>query len=135
MLRKFMFATVGLGALGLAAASSGSAQAAGAHLSPTLRNLPIESNLIEVQSKPKAKVAPRRAAPRHVAPPRAAPRHVAPRHVAPRYRWARDRRHRYYGAFFAVPFGFGLYATHYCYDWRFGPGGWGYYWNYFRCPL
>ena len=50
-------------------------------------------------------------------------------------RWSRDPRHRYYGAFFAVPFGYALYAGNSCYDWRFGPRGWGYYWNYYRCPL
>lgn len=50
-------------------------------------------------------------------------------------RWSRDRRHRYYGGFFAVPFGFALYAGNPCYDWRLGPSGWGYYWNYRRCPL
>lgn len=50
-------------------------------------------------------------------------------------RWSRDRRHRFYGAFFAVPLGFALYAGNPCYDWSFGPHGWGYYWNYYRCPL
>ena len=50
-------------------------------------------------------------------------------------RWSRDRRHRYYGAFFGVPFGYALYAGNSCYDWRVGPRGWGYYWNYYRCPL
>ncbi len=59
---------------------------------------------------------------------------AAPRRST-RYRWSRDRRHRFHGAYFAVPFGFAIYANHYCYDWRDGSRGLGYYWNYERCPL
>jgi hypothetical protein len=100
-----------------------------------------QSHIVQAQARPRAKaaprsVAPRRAAPRRVAPVRrVAPRRASPRRPAPVYRWTRDRRHRFYGTFFAVPFGFALYAAHPCYDWRFGRQGWGYYWNYRRCPL
>ena len=94
------------------------------------------------RASPTRKAAPRRAsptrkaAPRRVSPTRkAAPRRTAPRRSARTYRWSRDRRHRFYGSYFSVPFGFALYASHYCYDWEYGPRGWGYYWNYDRCPL
>lgn len=50
--------------------------------------------------------------------------------------WSRDRRHRFFGAFLlGVPFGYAAIAAHPCYDWTYGPYGWGYYWNYYRCPV
>lgn len=58
---------------------------------------------------------------------------VAPRKVPNDVRWVHG--HRYYGAYFIVPFGASIYANHYCYDWFFGPYGQGYYWNYDRCPI
>ncbi len=50
-------------------------------------------------------------------------------------RWSRDHRHRFYGSYFIVPFGYGLYASNSCYDWEYGPHGWGYYWDYAECPV
>jgi hypothetical protein len=50
-------------------------------------------------------------------------------------RWSRDRRYRYYGPYFIIPFDYWLYDDHPCYDWRYGSRGWGFYWNYARCPL
>jgi hypothetical protein len=115
--------------------ASPSRQVAPRRASPTRRAAPRRAS-------PTRKAAPRRAGPtRRAAPRRASPtRRAAPRRTAPRrsartYRWSRDRRHRFYGSYFAVPFGFALYANHYCYDWVYGPRGWGYYWNYRRCPL
>jgi hypothetical protein len=155
---KKLISAAALGLLGLAAANFGSAQAAVRNLGTAVLTHPGDSYLVEVQARtsgesarrsaaprrasPSRQVAPRRASPARKAAPRrasptrkAAPRRTAPRRSARTYRWSRDRRHRFYGSYFAVPFGFALYANHYCYDWVYGPRGWGYYWNYRRCPL
>jgi hypothetical protein len=157
MVKKSISAAA-IGLLGLAAANFGSAQAAVTNLGTAVLVHSGESDLIEVQASTSGRAAPRSAAPRRASPSRqvaprrasptrkAAPRRVSPtRKAAPRriargrsartYRWSRDRRHRFYGSYFAVPFGFALYANHYCYDWVYGSRGWGYYWNYDRCPL
>jgi hypothetical protein len=157
MVKKFISAAA-IGLLGLAAANFGSAQAAVRNLGAAVLAQPGDTNVIEAQARTSGKAAPRSAAPRRASPsqraaprrasptrraaPRraspirkAAPRRVAPRRTARTYRWSRDRRHRFYGSYFAVPFGFALYANHYCYDWVYGSRGWGYYWNYDRCPL
>jgi hypothetical protein len=65
------------------------------------------------------------------------PRTVAggPRRPHGPVRWSRDHRHRFYGSYFIVPFGYGLYASNSCYDWEYGPHGWGYYWDYAECPV
>lgn len=55
--------------------------------------------------------------------------------AVPRRSYRKRGRHRFHEPVFIVPFGYGHYATHPCYDWRLGPRGWGYYWNYWRCPL
>ena len=57
------------------------------------------------------------------------------RHPNGPVRWSRDHRHRYYGPYFIVPFGYELYAGNSCYDWAYGPHGWGYYWDYWTCPV
>lgn len=57
------------------------------------------------------------------------------RHPNGPVRWSRDHRHRYYGPYFIVPFGYDLYAGNSCYDWEHGPHGWGYYWDYWTCPV
>jgi len=50
--------------------------------------------------------------------------------------WSRDHRHRFFGAFLiGVPFGYAAVASHPCYEWFYGPQGWGYYWDYGRCPV
>ena len=50
--------------------------------------------------------------------------------------WDRHHKHRFFGAFLiGVPFGYAAVSTHPCYDWIYGPQGWGYYWNYDRCPV
>jgi hypothetical protein len=50
--------------------------------------------------------------------------------------WSRDHRHRFFGAFLiGVPFGYAAVSSHPCYDWFYGPQGWGYYWSYDRCPV
>ncbi|MFN3746561.1 MAG: hypothetical protein ACK4TL_17810 [Hyphomicrobiaceae bacterium] len=148
MLKKLIPAAA-VGALALAAAF-GSAEAAATKLvapASSAEILPIQvrsdgSGTPRARSStPRSSGPSRSAAPRRASPaPRAAPRRAAPRHAAPRrttrpYRWTRDRRYRYYGPYFIVPFGYWLYDEHYCYDWRYGPRGWGYYWNYRRCPL
>jgi hypothetical protein len=44
--------------------------------------------------------------------------------------------HVFFGGFLVgVPFGYAAVTGHPCYDWTFGPNGWGYYWNYYRCPV
>jgi hypothetical protein len=44
--------------------------------------------------------------------------------------------HVFFGAFLlGVPYGYATVASHPCYDWTFGPNGWGYYWNHYRCPV
>jgi hypothetical protein len=49
--------------------------------------------------------------------------------------WDRHHKHRFFGAFLiGVPFGYYVVASNPCYDWIYGPQGWGYYWNYDRCP-
>jgi hypothetical protein len=49
--------------------------------------------------------------------------------------WDRHHKHRFFGAFLiGVPFGYYTIASNPCYDWIYGPQGWGYYWNYDRCP-
>ncbi len=65
------------------------------------------------------------------------PRTVAgnPRRPNGPVRWSRDHRHRFYGPYFIVPFGYGLYAGNSCYDWEYGSHGWGYYWDYAECPV
>ena len=186
MLSKLLVAVLGAGALGLAIAPSG--HAAGTHLGPGLLAVPLESEVIQVQSPSGSagpgrvgpgrvgpgrvgpgragpgragpgsagpgrvgpgRAAPGRVGPGRVGPGRAGPGRVGPGRVGPGrvgpgraspgrpgvWRWSRDRRHRFYGAFFGVPFGTALYGSHYCYDWRAGPRGWGYYWNYGRCPI
>ena len=144
---KKLISAAAIGALALAAATFGSAQAAVTNLGTAILAVPAESQLVQAQAKRSGKAgrrsaAPRRASPSRKAAPRrasptrkAAPRRVAPRRSAQTYRWSRDRRHRFYGPYFAVPLGFTLYATHPCYDWVYGSRGWGYYWNYTRCPL
>jgi hypothetical protein len=50
--------------------------------------------------------------------------------------WDRHHKHRFFGAFLiGVPFGYATVSDHPCYDWIYGPQGWGYYWNYDRCPV
>jgi hypothetical protein len=50
--------------------------------------------------------------------------------------WDRHHKHRFFGAFLiGVPFGYYVVASNPCYDWIYGPQGWGYYWNYDRCPV
>jgi hypothetical protein len=50
--------------------------------------------------------------------------------------WDRHHRHRFFGAFLVgIPLGYAAISTHPCYDWVYGPYGWGYYWNYDRCPV
>jgi len=50
--------------------------------------------------------------------------------------WDRRHRHRFFGAFLVgIPFGYAAISAHPCYDWIYGPQGWGYYWNYDRCPV
>jgi hypothetical protein len=50
--------------------------------------------------------------------------------------WSRDHKHKFFGTFLiGVPFGYAAIETHPCYDWVYGPQGWGYYWNYARCPV
>jgi hypothetical protein len=50
--------------------------------------------------------------------------------------WSRDHRHAFYGAILlGVPFGYAMVESNPCYDWNYGPSGWGYYWNYYRCPV
>ncbi len=145
MLKKLISAAA-IGVLGLAAATFGSAQAAVTNLGTGALALPADPLVIQTQAKggktARRSAAPRRASPRRQAAPRrasttrkAVPRRAAPHRSARAYRWSRDRRYRFYGPFFAVPLGFSLYATHPCYDWGFGPSGWGYYWNEARCPL
>jgi hypothetical protein len=42
----------------------------------------------------------------------------------------------FFGGFLVgVPYGYATVAGHPCYDWRLGPSGPGYYWNYYRCPV
>jgi hypothetical protein len=146
---KFISAAA-IGIVGLAAAAFESAQAGMISLGAATHA--AQSHVIQVQTSKRGNAARRSAAPRQASPSRrvaprrssssrkAAPRLATPRKAAPRrdsrrYRWSRDRRHRFYGPYFAVPWGFTLYATHPCYDWRYGSRGWGYYWNYARCPL
>jgi hypothetical protein len=59
------------------------------------------------------------------------------RHVSLKHRgWDRHHKHRFFGAFLiGVPFGYSVVAANPCYDWIYGPQGWGYYWNYDRCPV
>jgi hypothetical protein len=50
--------------------------------------------------------------------------------------WDRHHKHRFFGAFLiGVPFGYAAISANPCYDWVYGPQGWGYYWNYDRCPV
>jgi hypothetical protein len=50
--------------------------------------------------------------------------------------WDRHHKHRFFGVFLVgVPYGYYAVADHPCYDWVYGPQGWGYYWNYDRCPV
>jgi hypothetical protein len=50
--------------------------------------------------------------------------------------WDRHHHHRFYGAFLiGVPFGYTAISANPCYDWIYGPQGWGYYWNYDTCPV
>jgi len=50
--------------------------------------------------------------------------------------WDRHHKHRFFGAFLiGVPFGYATISAHPCYDWIYGPQGWGYYWSYDRCPV
>jgi hypothetical protein len=50
--------------------------------------------------------------------------------------WDRHHKHRFFGAFLiGVPFGYAAVSAHPCYDWLYGPQGWGYYWSYDRCPV
>lgn len=119
-----------LGMLGLTAVAFGPAQANVRNLANTVGILPLEENVIQAKASKRVKAGPRRTGPRRAHPGRRA----IPRRAVPR-RLKRHRRHRFHGPVFIVPFGYSLYATHPCYDWRFGPRGWGYYWNYWRCPL
>lgn len=50
--------------------------------------------------------------------------------------WDRHHKHRFFGAFLiGVPYGYYAISGNPCYDWFYGPEGWGYYWNYDRCPV
>jgi hypothetical protein len=50
--------------------------------------------------------------------------------------WDRHHKHRFFGAFLiGVPYGYYAISAHPCYDWLYGPQGWGYYWSYDRCPV
>ena len=50
--------------------------------------------------------------------------------------WDRHHKHRFFGAFLiGVPYGYYAVSAHPCYDWLYGPQGWGYYWSYDRCPV
>jgi hypothetical protein len=50
--------------------------------------------------------------------------------------WDRHHKHRFFGAFLiGVPYGYYAVVSNPCYDWFYGPQGWGYYWNYDRCPV
>ena len=50
--------------------------------------------------------------------------------------WDRHHKHRFFGVFLiGVPYGYYAVAEHPCYDWLYGPQGWGYYWSYDRCPV
>jgi hypothetical protein len=50
--------------------------------------------------------------------------------------WSRDHRYAFYGAVLVgVPLGYAMIEGNPCYDWTYGPSGWGYYWNYYRCPV
>lgn len=50
--------------------------------------------------------------------------------------WDRHHKHRFFGVFLiGVPYGYYAVADHPCYDWFYGPQGWGYYWSYDRCPV
>jgi hypothetical protein len=61
--------------------------------------------------------------------------HGAKPHIVHRG-WDRHHRHRFYGAFLiGVPYGYYAVTGNPCYDWIYGPEGWGYYWNYDRCPV
>jgi hypothetical protein len=50
--------------------------------------------------------------------------------------WDRHHKHRFFGAFLiGVPYGYYAISANPCYDWLYGPQGWGYYWSYDRCPV
>ena len=50
--------------------------------------------------------------------------------------WDRHHKHRFFGVFLiGVPYGYYAVADNPCYDWLYGPQGWGYYWSYDRCPV
>jgi hypothetical protein len=157
MLRKSVLTAVAtVGALGLACPSAGPAQAAGAYFTP-LGVPSVLSNAIEVksdkgggasksgpqQSPQQFKSAPPvqqqfKAGPQLVpqqAGPQLKKKWIAPGNIPKDVSWTLDRRYRYYGGYFIVPVGSPLYATHPCYDWFYGPYGWGYYWDYDRCPV
>ena len=155
---KKLISAAAIGLLGLTAATFGSAQAAIKNLGTAVLAHPFETNVIHAQERKTGRAArssgprrtgssgrssvTRRAGPsrrptvtQRARPGRRAISRAAPRRSSQSHRYSRDGRHRFYGSYFAVPFGFALYANHYCYDWDYGSRGWGYYWNYERCPL
>jgi hypothetical protein len=187
-MRTLLFAAIAVGAVGLTASTSFTAQAAGSQLAP-LREVSIQSDAIEVRShesnpgkfkssskpsstkfkssskpsstkfkssskpsstkfksssKPsstKFKSSSKPSSTKFKSSYKSDSKKfekkiwVAPKYIPRTVRWTRDWRHRYYGAYFIVPFGFATYANHYCYDYFYGPYGLGYYWNYDRCPV
>ena len=162
MPRKSVLAAVAaLGAFGSAALSAGVVQAAGAYLTP-LGAPSVRSNAIEVKSDKgdskggvsksgpqqspqqfktgpagpqQFKAGPQLVPQEYKADPHPKKKWVVPGNIPKGVTWTIDRRHRYHGAYFIVPVGSPLYATHPCYDWFYGPYGWGYYWDYDRCPV
>ena len=164
MRRKSVFAAVApvLGALGLAGLSASPAQTAASHLAlpptPSVRPDVIEVKSEKGESKGGGSKSGQQQSPQQFksvpqspqqfkAGPQLAPQQyqvnpqspqkkwIIPGNIPKDVTWTLDRRHRYHGAYFIVPVGSPLYATHPCYDWFYGPYGWGYYWNYDRCPV
>ena len=143
-MRTLLFAAIAVGAVGLTASTSFTAQAAGSQLAP-LREVSIQSDAIEVRShesnpgkfKSSSKPSSTKFKSSYKSDSKKFEKKiwVAPKYIPRTVRWTRDWRHRYYGAYFIVPFGFATYANHYCYDYFYGPYGLGYYWNYDRCPV
>lgn len=103
MLRKFLFAAAGAGALGLmAAAVPAPAQATSLHVGSALGAVPADTNLVEVQRRRSERRGP-------------------------------PRGHRYHGHwrgdFWAAPFA--LVPPHPCYRWSSSRRGW--VWDSRRC--
>jgi hypothetical protein len=109
MLRKFLIAAVGAGALSFAAATPGPVQAGTLHLSSALGSISVGTNVIDVSSHRRSKKRSSRRSPR--------------------------RDHRYYGhyrgGFWAAPWA--MVAPHPCYRFSRARGGW--VWDYRRCSF